>query len=70
MYFVTLDPSAGTLVHLEMTPLQIKRLRLNRTSKGDAAWLRDMLTREGKALGTHVRLTADNTLTLEPLGKV
>jgi poly-gamma-glutamate capsule biosynthesis protein CapA/YwtB (metallophosphatase superfamily) len=70
MYFVTLDPSAGTLVHFEMTPLQIKRLRLNRASKDDAAWLRDMLIREGKALGTHVRLTADNMLTLERLRTV
>ncbi|HSG63595.1 MAG TPA: CapA family protein [Gammaproteobacteria bacterium] len=63
MYFATLDPS-GRLQRLEMAPLQIKRFRLQRAAPKDAAWLRDMLAREGRALGTDARLATDNTLTL------
>ncbi len=63
MYFATLDPS-GRLQRLQMVPLQIKRFRLQRATPADAAWLRDMLAREGRALGTDTRLATDNSLTL------
>ncbi len=65
MYFVTMDLSTGRLLALEMTPLQIKRLRLNNVEGPDAHWLRDMLDREGKRLGTQVTLGGDNCLTLQ-----
>ena len=64
MYFVSIDPATGKLVSMQMTPLQIKRFRLNRASRADALWLRDTLTREGKRFGTRVELNRDNTLTL------
>lgn len=64
MYFITMDPSAGTLIRFVMTPLQIKRFRLNRVSSEDAQWLRDRLGREGERLGTQVELNADHRLTL------
>jgi poly-gamma-glutamate synthesis protein (capsule biosynthesis protein) len=64
MYFVTMDPSTGKLDRFEMTPLQIKRFRLNHVSRNDAQWLRDTLSREGEKLGTRVEMTADNSLTL------
>lgn len=64
MYFVSVDCLTGRLISLQMTPLQVKRFRLNRTSRDDAAWLRDILNREGKKFGTGVELDADNTLTL------
>ena len=65
MYLPVIDPSNGRLVRFEMTPLQIRRLRLNHASRTDAAWLRDILTREGKRFGTRAELAADNTLTLD-----
>lgn len=65
MYFVTLNAATGELERLEMTPLQIRRFRLHRASEADTLWLRDVLTREGKTLGTVVRLGASNTLLLE-----
>lgn len=65
MYFVSLDPSTGNLVYLQMTPTQVKHLKVNRASKTDALWLRDTLNREGKRFGTRVELNKDNTLTLE-----
>ena len=65
MYFVSLEPSTGKHVKLEMTPTQIKQLRVNRASRADALWLRDVLNREGKKFGTRVELREDNTLALK-----
>ena len=64
MYFVRLDASTGTLVGLEMAPMQMKRFRLNHASADDVLWLKETLDREGKKFGNWVELGADNTLTL------
>jgi poly-gamma-glutamate synthesis protein (capsule biosynthesis protein) len=65
MYFVSVDSSTGKLARLQMTPTRIKNFKVNRTSKGDALWLRDILNREGEIFGTRVKLNRDNTLTLQ-----
>jgi poly-gamma-glutamate synthesis protein (capsule biosynthesis protein) len=65
MYFVSMDPSTGSLVSMRMTPLQIKNFRLNRASKADVLWLRNILNRECKKFGTGVELSTDNALTLQ-----
>jgi poly-gamma-glutamate synthesis protein (capsule biosynthesis protein) len=65
MYFASLDPASGRLLGLRMTPTQIRRLRINRASPDDAAWLEDMLNREGQRFNTRVKLDADNRLVLE-----
>lgn len=54
MYFVTFCVSTGNLVRLDMTPLQISRLKLNHVSGGDAEWMRDLLNRQGAGFGTGV----------------
>ncbi|MEX1203898.1 MAG: CapA family protein [Dongiaceae bacterium] len=64
MYFVVLAAATGRLVRLEMTPLRIRRFRLNRADRADAEWLRDTLTREGRAFGTRVELAESDRLTL------
>lgn len=64
MYFVSVHPSTGKLVHLHMTPMQIRHFKANRASRADALWLRDILNIEGKKLGTRVEMSLDNTLTL------
>jgi poly-gamma-glutamate synthesis protein (capsule biosynthesis protein) len=64
MYFLSVAPSGGQLARLRMTPLRIRNFKLNRASKEDAAWLRDVLNREGDRLGTRVELGEDNSLTL------
>ncbi len=64
MYIAGFDPAHGRLEELEMTPLRIKNFRLNRASQHDARWLRDVLNREGRKLGTAVRLEADDRLRL------
>jgi poly-gamma-glutamate synthesis protein (capsule biosynthesis protein) len=64
MYFASMDPSAGKLVQLQMTPTQIKYFKVNRTSRDDALWLSHTLNREGERFGTRVKLDEDNRLTL------
>jgi poly-gamma-glutamate synthesis protein (capsule biosynthesis protein) len=64
MYFTRIAVSDGKLAGLTMTPLQIKRFRLNRASREDAQWLCDVLNREGQTLGTRTLLNDDNTLAL------
>lgn len=64
MYFVSMEPSTGKLVRLQMTATQIKRFRVTRAPSEDALWLRDVLNREGKRFGTWVELNVDNTLML------
>jgi len=65
MYFVSMDPETGGLVHLKMIPMQIRNFRLNRPSEADARWLAAVLTREGRKLGTQVELNEDHELTLQ-----
>jgi len=64
MYFARIESSTGNLISLHMTPMQIKKFRLNRASANDAVWLRDILNREGKKFGTSIELNADNSLML------
>lgn len=65
MYFASMDPSTGKLVHLNMTPMQIRNLRANKAVRTDALWLRDVLNREGNKFGTRAGMNQNNTLTLE-----
>ncbi|PTR13501.1 poly-gamma-glutamate synthesis protein (capsule biosynthesis protein) [Nitrosospira sp. Nsp2] len=65
MYFVRVDASKGTLVSLEIIPLQMKRFRLNHASADDALWLQKVLDREGKRFGNRVEASDDNGLMLQ-----
>jgi poly-gamma-glutamate capsule biosynthesis protein CapA/YwtB (metallophosphatase superfamily) len=65
MYFVSLDSSTGKLVHLQTTPMQIRNFRLNRASRADTQWLRDILNLEGEKFGTQFMMNEDQTLTLQ-----
>jgi poly-gamma-glutamate capsule biosynthesis protein CapA/YwtB (metallophosphatase superfamily) len=53
-YFLDIDAQAG-LRQLELVAFRRHRLRLDRASHADIAWLRDMLNREGRAMGTAFR---------------
>jgi poly-gamma-glutamate capsule biosynthesis protein CapA/YwtB (metallophosphatase superfamily) len=65
MYFLTVDPSTRNLVGLRMVPLEIRRMQLHRAGREQAAWLQDVLSREGRRFGTRARLDLDNSLILE-----
>ena len=64
MYFVTIDGSTGHLVRLGMTPLQIRKFRLQPPSRSDCTWLRDTLDRECRAFDSWIAL-GDDGWTLE-----
>jgi poly-gamma-glutamate synthesis protein (capsule biosynthesis protein) len=64
MYFATLSAATGELTGLQMTPMQIRKFRLNRPSEADVRWLRDKLELVSAPYGTHIDLTQNGTLTI------
>lgn len=65
MYFPVVRGDDGSLVSLEMVPLQIRKMRLSRASRSDAEWLAGTLNREGTALNSRIRLGPEDVLRLE-----
>lgn len=64
MYFLRIDPTDGSLLGLQMTPMQIKHIQLHHAARTDAQWLYEALTQEGRRLGTQFKLTPDGRLQL------
>jgi len=64
MYFVTLDLATGMLVSLIMTPLLIKRFRLNYAHPDDVHWLQQILDRESRSLGARIEWVNECRLAL------
>jgi poly-gamma-glutamate synthesis protein (capsule biosynthesis protein) len=64
MYFPTIDPRSGELAGLRMTPMQVRRMQVVRSSRRDAEWLRDTLTLASSTFGSRVDLDPDGCLTL------
>jgi poly-gamma-glutamate capsule biosynthesis protein CapA/YwtB (metallophosphatase superfamily) len=58
MYFVALDAS-GALQQLRMSPMRMRRMRLQRADERDAQWLARQLGAEGARLRTRVEIGAD-----------
>jgi poly-gamma-glutamate capsule biosynthesis protein CapA/YwtB (metallophosphatase superfamily) len=56
MYFPTVDASTGKLVQLRLVPMQIRHMKLNRASRKDAQWLREVLSRESSRFGVRVQI--------------
>ena len=61
MYFPALDED-GRLVRFELVPLRIRRLRLERAHGVDALRMRQLLEREGLALGTRIEQAPQDRL--------
>jgi poly-gamma-glutamate capsule biosynthesis protein CapA/YwtB (metallophosphatase superfamily) len=64
MYLAALDSETGRLARLSLVPFQIKNFRLNQPSATDAAWLRQMLDREGRQFDTRVEGEQAGTMDL------
>ena len=64
MYFAMLNPASGDLVALRMTPMQIRKMRLNRAAPRDVRWLADRLARISKGFGSWVGEAEDGSLLL------
>jgi poly-gamma-glutamate synthesis protein (capsule biosynthesis protein) len=58
------DPGGGDLVQLRMTPMQLRKLALNRASARDAAWLGRTLARASEDFGSWIEDGEDGTLLL------
>jgi poly-gamma-glutamate synthesis protein (capsule biosynthesis protein) len=65
MYFATLSPATGELRALQLTPMQIRKMTLNKASHADAGWLRDTLERVNGSYGTHIEVASDGMLSLQ-----
>jgi poly-gamma-glutamate synthesis protein (capsule biosynthesis protein) len=65
MYFPSVDPATGRLVGLHLTPLRIRKLRLNRATMEEARWLCDTLNRISDGRGVRLALQATGSLELE-----
>lgn len=63
MYFPELD-TAGRLVRLQMTPMRIRRFRLERPPPADVEWLAATMDRESRKLGSRVERSDDDRLKL------
>ena len=59
LYFPTVDALTGRLLSLKMIPTRLRRFSLNHAEKEDVKWMKDVLNREGKVLGTGVELDKD-----------
>jgi poly-gamma-glutamate capsule biosynthesis protein CapA/YwtB (metallophosphatase superfamily) len=64
MYLVTLDLVNGKLASLIMTPMQIKRFRLNYAHPLDVHWLQQVMNRESRSLDAKIELNKERRLTL------
>jgi poly-gamma-glutamate synthesis protein (capsule biosynthesis protein) len=64
LHLAAVDPATGALTGLRMVPLRARRLRLERASRADAAWLGQVLDRTSRGFGSRVDLAGDGTLAL------
>ncbi|MEN8132090.1 MAG: CapA family protein [Pseudomonadota bacterium] len=64
-YFLTLDSNTGKLTRLVMTPLQIRKFRLQYPKEQDREWLRQTMKQECSSLGTRVTKLIDGRFELE-----
>jgi poly-gamma-glutamate capsule biosynthesis protein CapA/YwtB (metallophosphatase superfamily) len=64
MYFASVEPDTGRLSDLRLVPMQARRLRLERASQADSAWLRTTLDRVSRPFGSRLHLEPDGSLTV------
>jgi poly-gamma-glutamate synthesis protein (capsule biosynthesis protein) len=62
MHFPSLSAEGGKLLRLDITPMQIRHMRLNRASADDARWIWRTVNEISRAFGTVVTLTEHGTL--------
>ena len=64
LYLVTVDPTAGQLLQLELVPVRRRRFRLALASAEERNWLKTTLTHAGKPMGTSIEATGEGRLFL------
>jgi poly-gamma-glutamate capsule biosynthesis protein CapA/YwtB (metallophosphatase superfamily) len=63
-YFLDLDDATGALARLEAVPFRLRRLRLERATRPDVAWLAANLGRQCRPLGVTLEHSKADTLVL------
>lgn len=64
LYFASLDADTGRLIHLSMTPMQSRRMRLQYASANDARWLRQVIEEASRPFATRIDIGDAGSLTL------
>ncbi|MGH9163264.1 MAG: CapA family protein [Vicinamibacteraceae bacterium] len=64
LYFPIVDSATGRLHELRLTPMQIAKMRLNRASAEDAAWLAEVIGAISASFGSRITLAGANRLAL------
>lgn len=62
LYFASVERPSGQLAELRMTPMRMRRMRLEHAPRDDAEWLRVTLEQTSQQFGTAVRRTGDGLL--------
>jgi poly-gamma-glutamate capsule biosynthesis protein CapA/YwtB (metallophosphatase superfamily) len=65
-YLPTLDPATGALARLRIVPFRLRRMRLERATVADAAWMAETWNRTAGFFGTRVEATPDGAVELRP----
>ncbi|SDQ40010.1 poly-gamma-glutamate synthesis protein (capsule biosynthesis protein) [Arthrobacter crystallopoietes] len=63
LYFVTVDTRTRELHELRLVPMRSRRMRLERATGDDAAWLHRVLGDASSSFGTTISLANDGTMT-------
>ncbi|HEY5148321.1 MAG TPA: CapA family protein [Mycobacterium sp.] len=66
LYLISIDPGRGDLAALQMVPLRVRRMRLERAARTDAEWLRATIEHISRRFGTHVAAGSDDLLAAHP----
>lgn len=64
MHLVTINPGSGTIVSLDLVPLQMRQFRLVRAAAADVDWLQQTLDRESRSFGTQIVKSDSGRLSL------
>ena len=62
LYLTSTDPASGELVSLQLIPLRVRRMRLERASRADAEWLRTTLQHTSRKFGIQVAARPNDLL--------
>lgn len=62
LYVICIDVVSSELVSLQMIPLRVRRMRLERAARPDAGWLRTTMEHTSRGFGTRVTARSDGLL--------
>lgn len=65
IYFAGIEAPTGKLIHLQMTPTQVRRMRVQRAAPADVLCLKDVLNRHSQKYGAQVESANGGVLTLK-----